>query len=110
LERISGNIASSVAGQERVIFGAERELTPPLVRLKLVCVTIDPDAASPSRKYQQVILYKCQTKFPDIQFRASAPGEVPFEFDAYKSTVNELGGTCESQFGVIIGGITVDPS
>ncbi len=107
---LSGNIASSVAGIERVIFGAERELTPPLLRLKLTCVAIDADAAVPTRTYQQVILFKTQAKFPDIQFKAASPGAVPLEFDAYKSVVNHNGTACESAFGQIEAGYTTDPT
>lgn len=110
LEIVSGNTVSSSGGIESIYFGTEGELTSPLVMLELDCVATDPAAAVPSRVYQTVILFKCRVKFPDLEYKAAAPGEIVLEFDSYKSIVDEKGNTIPIAFGQLKSGSSTLPA
>ncbi len=112
LEMISGNTVSSAAGTERILVGTDNELTPPLVTLDLLCVAVDPAAATPSRVYQQVIVFKATAKFPDVDFKAVSAGEMGIEFDVLKSTKDEQGFTLPGGggFARIVGGSSSVPA
>ncbi len=110
LEVVSGNTVSSAAGVERIYFGTDGELTPPVVVLDLVAVATDSEAATPTRVYQQIVLFKCQVKFPDLQNRHVAPGEIVIDFDAYKSLKDENGSVIPSAVGQLRSGSTSLPA
>ena len=104
LEVVSGNTASSAAGVEGIYFGTSGEIAPPICILELSCVATDSSAASPTRVYETVYLYKCQAKWPDLEFKATKEGEMQIMFDAYKSTKDELGRTIPEAFGMVKAG------
>lgn len=99
LEILSGNNISSSAGGEFLYLGTDGELTPPLVMLRLQAVATDPDAASPTRGYRQIVLYKAVAKLPDQELKDTAANELMLEFDALRSTLNEVGNTIPAAFG-----------
>ena len=99
MELVSGNTISSAAGIESIYFGTQSEFSPPLVVLEVSAVGTDPANASPTTIYANAYLFKCQAKFPDVDFKALAAGEFVVDFDAYKSVVDEKGNTIPAAFG-----------
>jgi len=106
LEIISGNNVSSAAGGQQLYLGTDGELTPPLVILRLQAVATDPDAATPSRVYRQVVLFKALAKLPDQEMKDTAANELTMEFDCFRSTLDEAGRTIPMAFGRFGGGYT----
>lgn len=110
LEIISGNNISSSAGGEYLTLGTDGELTPPLVMLDLTAVATDPDAASPTRLYRHVILYKAEAKLPDQEFKDTAANELTIEFDCFRSVTDEQGRAVPSAFGRLGLGASTQPA
>lgn len=104
LEILSGNNVSSSAGGEHLYLGTDGELTPPLTMLRLQAVATDPDAATPSRVYRQLVVFRALAKLPDQELKDTAANELTLEFDCFKSTLDEAGRTIQSAFGRFGGG------
>jgi len=96
LELVTGNGVSSISGAERMYFGTDEELTPPLVRLKMVATAID---GSDTEGYIIVIAYKARGRFPSIGMAETTPGEISIEFRLQKSTLDDQGNTILSAMG-----------
>uniref|UniRef100_A0A6M3XEV7 Tail protein n=1 Tax=viral metagenome TaxID=1070528 RepID=A0A6M3XEV7_9ZZZZ len=97
LEMITGNDAvTSMAGKEKMYFGTDEELTPPLLRLKMVAKAVDEDD---TEGYIIVIAYKARGRFPTINMSETTPGEISIEFRLLKSTVDDQAITVTSCLG-----------
>ena len=102
LEMITGNPVSSMPNTEAIDFGREEELTPPLVRFKLIAQSVDATAPATER-YFRVLCYKVQCRFPEIGMAETTPGEVTINGDLLKSTYDTEGNACKKCFGRIEG-------
>lgn len=98
LERLTGNAVSSANGVERIRFGTAGDLTPPLLRFKLVSRSLDD---SNNQRYRIVYLYKCQSRIPSVGMAGTTVGEVNLEATAFKSTDDHGGKTIPTAFGEI---------
>ena len=96
LEIVTGNAVSSVSGAERMYFGTDAELTPPLVRLKMVAVAVDGDDVD---GFLIVVAYKARGRFPSIGMAETTPGEITIEFRLQKSEVDDQANTIPSAMG-----------
>lgn len=99
LEIVTGNAVSSVSGAEKMYFGTDAELTPPLVRLKMVAAAIDGDD---TEGYLIVVAYKARGKFPSIGMAETTPGEIAIEFKLQKSTVDDQANSIPSAMGHLV--------
>lgn len=99
LEIVTGNATSSVSGGEQIYFGTDGELTPPLVRLKMVAKAIDQDDTA---GYFVVVAFKARGRFPSLGMAETTPGEVSIDFKLQKSVYDDRANAVESSFGRMV--------
>ena len=102
LEMITGNASSSVAGGEQLYFGTDEELTPPLVRLKLIARAAWTNVSNEDTEGVFIVyVFKAKGGFPTLTLAETTPGEVAIDLDCMKSALNDLGVAVSEAFGRI---------
>ena len=91
LEMISGNAVSSAAGAERLEFGTDAELTPPIVRLRLKARA--RDVTTEGTGYFHIIAYKAKGSISAPPMSETTPGEMTYTFTLLKSLKDAAGAT-----------------
>lgn len=99
LEIVTGNATSSVSGGEQLYFGTNDELTPPLVRLKMVAKAIDQDD---TEGYFVVIAFKARGRFPSLGLAETTPGEVSIDFTLQQSAYDDRANSIPAAFGRMV--------
>lgn len=99
LETVTGNATSSVSGGEQLYFGTNEELTPPLVRLKMVAKAVDDDD---TEGYLVVVAFKARGRFPTIGMSETTPGEISITFKLQSSTIDDRANTIPVAFGRVV--------
>jgi hypothetical protein len=88
LELISGNPVSSSDGYDKIEFGRDEEVTPPICRIRLYCKAVDD--AGTTEGTMRVYLYAVQFGFPSIGMAETTPGEITLEGSCRVVQYNEL--------------------
>jgi len=98
LEMVTGSPVSSYADVDSIQFGTEDELTPPAVRLKMVC-----DAKDSIETEGEVLVYayKAVGQMPSIGMAQTTPGVVEIPFDLQQDTKDHAGATVAAAYGRI---------
>ena len=95
LERITGSPVSSASGVDQISGGVEEEISPNLVRLKLVQRAVDN---SGNEGELHVYIHKAQGEMPTVTMRQTTQGEFTINFDALSASFNELGAAIPSSY------------
>lgn len=102
LELVSGNPVSSASGMDKIEFGREEELTPPLLRFKLKCRAVSQDGTTSG--YLYVYCYKVACSFPTIGMEETAPHEMTITGKCLHTVYDELAAALPTEcFGRIEG-------
>ena len=88
MEMVSGSPVSSYTSVDSIQFGVNEELTPPAVRLKLVCECKD---GSENEGEVLVYAYKAVGQMPSIGMAQTTPGVVEILFDLQRDTKTMTG-------------------
>jgi len=98
MEMVSGSPVSSYADVDSMQFGTEEELSPPSVRLKMLCECKD---ASENEGLVYVYAYKAIGQMPSIGMAQTTPGVVEIPFDLQQDTKDHDGNTVAAAYGRI---------
>lgn len=92
-EMLSGSPVSSAQGTDKMYFGRDEEINPPVVRLRLQQKAIDQNG---NTGYFETIIFQARGMLPPITMREVTASDYTCTFDGLESTVDEAGATIPS--------------
>lgn len=96
LERITGSPVSSAQGADQMKFGVEEEISPPVVRLKVIVRAVD--TSNNTGGYFHITIFKAQGRLPTLNARETTPGEFEVMFKALAATYDENGASIPESY------------
>lgn len=96
-ERITGSPVSSAQSADTQYFGREEEISPNLVRLKIIVRAANKDTNTEG--YFHITVFKAQGRMPSVNARDVTPGEFEIQFKALAATYDENGASIPESYG-----------